>query len=160
MKNRSQSCFLWNLNEESQAEERNPHSSFFILHLINFSLKKCNSHSSFFTLHSSFNKLFILHFEHSSFNNKTTSFIWYCLIDSRPAMLLNPETSSWVTLASLGIGKGQIYTQVPDDVPALFKFWHPLQNAIMPTYICLFLFIDILLLISRLLATCESSINY
>ena len=36
------------------------------------------------------------------FNNKTTSFIWYCLPDSRPAMLLNPETSSRVTLASLG----------------------------------------------------------
>ena len=28
---------------------------------------------------------------------------WYCLLDSRPLLGFNPETSSRVTLASLGI---------------------------------------------------------
>jgi len=29
---------------------------------------------------------------------------WYCLPDSRPLLIYNPETSSRVTLALLGIG--------------------------------------------------------
>ena len=63
------------------------HSSFFILHLITASAR-------FFTLHSS---LFT--------KEKVTPILrWYCLPDSPPLLGFNPETSSRVTLASLGIG--------------------------------------------------------
>ena len=61
------------------------HSSFFILHLITASAR-------FFTLHFS---LFTI--------EKVTPILrWYCLPDSRPRYGFNPETSSRVTLASLG----------------------------------------------------------
>ena len=62
------------------------HSSFYILHLITASAR-------FFTLHSS---LFT--------KEKVTPILrWYCLPDSPPLLGFNPETSSRVTLASLGI---------------------------------------------------------
>ena len=77
--------WVW-LFEKPQAEERNPNSSFFILHS---SFNNCASaifHSSLFTI------------------EKVTPILrWYCLPDSLPRHGFNPETSSRVTLASLGI---------------------------------------------------------